>query len=113
MHNELVKLLPTGVSGKDQVAQALNMSTRTLYNKLESAGTTYREVLDNTRRSLAEEYFHAAAHEKLLQPTAIVHEAYLRLARNADLAWRDRSHFFAISANAMRNVLVDAARRAA
>lgn len=56
VHNELVKLLPTGVSGKDQVAQALNMSTRTLYNKLESAGTTYREVLDDTRRSLAEEY---------------------------------------------------------
>lgn len=56
VHNELVKLLPTGVSGKDQVAQALNMSTRTLYNKLESAGTTYREVLDSTRRSLAEEY---------------------------------------------------------
>ena len=56
VHNELVKLLPTGVSGKDQVAQALNMSTRTLYNKLEGAGTTFREVLDNTRRSLAEDY---------------------------------------------------------
>jgi hypothetical protein len=54
--NELVRLLPTGVSGKDQVAQALNMSTRTLYNKLESAGTTYREVLDCTRRELAEDY---------------------------------------------------------
>ena len=39
-----------------QVAQALNMSTRTLYNKLESSGTTYREVLDETRRELAEEY---------------------------------------------------------
>ena len=56
VHSELVKLLPAGVSGKEQVAAALNMSTRTLYNKLESAGTTYREVLDNTRRSLAEEY---------------------------------------------------------
>ena len=56
VHNELVKLLPTGVSGKDQVAQALNMSTRTLYNKLESAGTTYREVLDDTRQTLAKEY---------------------------------------------------------
>jgi AraC-like DNA-binding protein len=56
VHKELIRLLPTGVSGKDQVAQALNMSTRTLYNKLESAGTTYREVLDGTRRDLAEEY---------------------------------------------------------
>jgi AraC-like DNA-binding protein len=32
------------------------MSTRTLYNKLEGAGTTFREVLDDTRRSLAEDY---------------------------------------------------------
>ncbi|MEP1473038.1 MAG: AraC family transcriptional regulator [Halieaceae bacterium] len=56
VHKELIKLLPTGVSGKDLVAQALNMSTRTLYNKLESAGTTYREVLDDTRRGLAEDY---------------------------------------------------------
>jgi len=56
VHRELIKLLPTGVSGKEQVAQALNMSTRTLYNKLEGTGTTYREVLDDTRRSLAEDY---------------------------------------------------------
>ena len=56
VQNELIKLLPTGVSGKEQVSEALNMSPRTLYNKLESAGTTYREVLDDTRRSLAEEY---------------------------------------------------------
>ncbi len=56
VHKELIKLLPTGVSGKEQVAQALYMSTRTLYNKLEGAGTTYREVLDGTRRSLAEDY---------------------------------------------------------
>jgi AraC-like DNA-binding protein len=56
VHNELTRLLPTGVSGKDQVAQAMNMSTRTLYNKLESAGTTYREVLDGTRRAMAEQY---------------------------------------------------------
>ncbi len=56
VRKELVKLLPTGVSGKEQVARALNMSTRTLYNKLEGAGTTYREVLDGTRQSLAEDY---------------------------------------------------------
>ena len=56
VHKQLIKLLPTGVSGKDLVAQALNMSTRTLYNKLESSGTTYREVLDDTRRTLAEDY---------------------------------------------------------
>ena len=56
VHRELVRLLPTGVSGKEQIAQALNMSTRTLYNKLEGAGTTFRELLDETRQNLAEEY---------------------------------------------------------
>ena len=56
VYKELVRLLPTGVSGKEQVAQALNMSTRTLYNKLEGAGTSFREVLDETRQSLAEQY---------------------------------------------------------
>ena len=56
VRNELVRLLPTGVSGKDAVAKVLCVSTRTLYNRLEEAGTTYREVLDDTRMLLAEDY---------------------------------------------------------
>ena len=53
--NELIRLLPTGVSAKEKVAEALNISTRTLYNKLESSGTTYRAVLDTTRQQIAEQ----------------------------------------------------------
>jgi RNA polymerase sigma factor (TIGR02999 family) len=45
-----------------------------------------------------------------LQPTALVHEAYLRLANFRDLHWKNRVHFFAISAQVMRRVLVDFAR---
>ncbi|MBT3622837.1 MAG: AraC family transcriptional regulator [Gammaproteobacteria bacterium] len=56
--NELIRLLPTGVSAKEKVAEALNISTRTLYNKLEASGTTYRQVLDTTRQQLAEQYIH-------------------------------------------------------
>ena len=56
VRNELIRLLPTGVSGKDAVAKVLCVSTRTLYNRLEEAGTTFREVLDDTRRLLAEDY---------------------------------------------------------
>lgn len=44
-----------------------------------------------------------------LSPTAIVHEAYLRL-QNADVAWQDRGHFLAIASREMRRVLVDHAR---
>lgn len=46
------------------------------------------------------------------QTTALVHEAYLRLIGNEELAWNDRGHFFALAARAMRFILVDHARRA-
>jgi RNA polymerase sigma-70 factor, ECF subfamily len=46
-----------------------------------------------------------------LQPTALVHEAYLRLREQRDVEFQGRSHFLALSAQAMRRVLVDHARR--
>ena len=45
-----------------------------------------------------------------LQATALVHEAYLRLIDAAGVDWRDRAHFFAVTAKVMRRVLIDAAR---
>jgi RNA polymerase sigma factor (TIGR02999 family) len=50
------------------------------------------------------------ANGNTLQPTALVHEAYLRLVDAGDLCWQNRAHFFAVSANIMRRILVDAAR---
>ena len=46
-----------------------------------------------------------------LQPTALVHEAYLRLAGSGEPKWKNRSHFFAAAAEAMRRILIDRARR--
>jgi RNA polymerase sigma factor (TIGR02999 family) len=46
-----------------------------------------------------------------LQPTALVHEAYLRLARRDTVDWQDRAHFFALAAQMMRQILVDHARK--
>jgi RNA polymerase sigma factor (TIGR02999 family) len=46
-----------------------------------------------------------------LQPTALVHEAWLRLSGGAGRKWNDRTHFFAAAAEAMRRILVDNARR--
>ena len=46
-----------------------------------------------------------------LQPTALVHEAGLKLVGQEDRKWQDRNHFFAASAEAMRRILVDNARR--
>ena len=45
-----------------------------------------------------------------LQPTALVHEAYMRLANEHDSVWHDRSRILALAAHAMRNILVDYAR---
>ena len=46
-----------------------------------------------------------------LQPTALVHEAYLRLVGGEERAWDSRGHFFAAAAEAMRRILVESARR--
>ena len=48
-----------------------------------------------------------------LQPTALVHEAWLRLVENEDRDWKDRSYFFAAASTAMRRILVDHARKKA
>ena len=45
-----------------------------------------------------------------LQPTALIHEAWLRLAGQSQIAWRDRAHFFGLAARMMRRILVDHAR---
>ncbi|MGE3844473.1 MAG: sigma-70 family RNA polymerase sigma factor [Vicinamibacterales bacterium] len=68
----------------------------------------YRELKDLARAHLKRE---RAGHT--LQPTALVHEAFLRLIEQKRVAWRDRSHFLAIAAQCMRRVLVDHARRRA
>ncbi len=46
-----------------------------------------------------------------LQPTALVHEAYLKLVDQRRVEWKDRAHFLAVAAQAMRRILVDHARR--
>src|ERR1700758_5505617 len=49
-----------------------------------------------------------AAHT--LQTTALIHEAYIRLAGGSDKQWENRAHFFGVAAKAMRHILVDHAR---
>ena len=53
------------------------------------------------------------APDQTLQPTALVHEAYLRLLGDGNHSWQDGRHFFAAAAEAMRHILVDRARRKA
>jgi len=65
----------------------------------------YAELHRLAARSMA-----AERPDHTLQPTALVHEAYLRLMNSKDVAWKNRAHFFALSARLMRRILVDFAR---
>ncbi len=65
----------------------------------------YDELRRQARRFLAKE---RGSHT--LQPTALVHEAYLRLVDQTRINWQNRAHFFGLAANMMRRVLVDHAR---
>ena len=64
-------------------------------------------------RSLAARYMRREKAGHTLQTTALVHEAYLRLAKDQDRTWENRTHFFAVAAQVMRNLLVDHARASA
>ena len=67
-------------------------------------------VYDELRRLAAHKMAHEAAGQTL-QPTALVHEAWLRLVGSHDQQWSGRGHFFAAAAEAMRRILIDNARR--
>jgi RNA polymerase sigma factor (TIGR02999 family) len=61
-------------------------------------------------RRLALSYLRREREAHTLQPTALVHEAYLRLVDQTQVTWENRAHFFGIAAQLMRRVLVDHAR---
>jgi RNA polymerase sigma factor (TIGR02999 family) len=77
----------------------------------EAAGDRLFPILYGELRLQARRYMRRERRSHTLQPSALVHEAYLRLAGAPDPDWHDRSHFFAFAARVMRQVLVDHARR--
>ena len=62
-------------------------------------------------RRLASHYLRRERGEHTLQPTALVNEAYLKLIDQRNAKWQNRAHFFGISAQLMRRILVDHARQ--
>lgn len=96
-------------SGSDERLTALHGAART--GDLQAAGLlplVYAEL-----RELAQARMARLAPDQTLQPTALVHEAYLRVASKGEVAWEGRRHFFFAAARAMRDILVEAARRKA
>jgi RNA polymerase sigma factor (TIGR02999 family) len=62
-------------------------------------------------RRLAAHRLAGERHQHTLQPTALVHEAWLKISGDNEREWNGRQHFFAAAAEAMRRILVDRARR--
>lgn len=74
------------------------------------APTRLMPLVYNELRRLARNYLQRESAAHTLQPTALVHEAYLRLVDQTRLSWQNRAHFYGIAASMMRRVLVDHAR---
>jgi RNA polymerase sigma-70 factor (ECF subfamily) len=91
--HEITRLLQEWVKGQPQ---ALNDLTPLVYREL---------------RQLAASYLRKERQGHTLQPTALVHEAYLRLVDQNNPSWQNRSHFYGVAARLMRQILVDHARR--
>ena len=91
--HEVTKLLAEWAQGDKQ---ALDHLTPLVYREL---------------RQLAAGYLRKECQGHTLQPTALVHEAYLRLVDQKNPSWQNRSHFFGVAARLMRQILVDHARR--
>ena len=72
----------------------------------DAAARIYAELTRLARRQMSGE-----RQGHTLQPTALVHEAFARLAGNTDLNWQNQAHFIGLAAGVMRQVLVDHARK--
>lgn len=91
--DEVTMLLASWKQGDDGAAERL-------------LAVVYREL-----HLMADRLMRRERSEHTLQPTALVHEAFLRFDNQRQASWRDRSHFFAVAAQAMRRVLIDHARK--
>ena len=76
----------------------------------EAALTRLMPLLYEELRGMAESYLRGEPSGRTLQPTALVHEAYLRLVAQRLPDWQNRSHFFGVASQLMRQILVDSAR---
>ena len=75
----------------------------------DAADTLLKLVYDELHRQ-AHRYLRKERRGHTLQTTGLVHEAYLRLAKQKNVSWESRSHFFAVAATMMRRILIDHAK---
>src|SRR5437588_12259509 len=71
---------------------------------------TLMPLVENELHRIARRYMHREDKGHLLQTTALVNEAFLRLVDQKEMHWQNRAHFYAIAARLMRRILIDYAR---
>jgi RNA polymerase sigma factor (TIGR02999 family) len=98
----------------DQVSLSRENVTRLCRDAARQDRGAVDQLVDHvyaTLRRMANKHMAAERGGHTLTPTALVHEAYLRLVDQEQVAWKDRAHFYCIAARVMRRVLIDHARR--
>ena len=75
-----------------------------------TAESQLAELVYGELHGMAARYTRGERSDHSLQPTVLVHEAYVRLVKQEDRNWANRSHFFAVAARLMRQILIDHAR---
>ena len=94
-------------TGSDEVTELLAAWSR----GDQSAGERLMPLVERELQLLARRYLRRERRDHTLQTTALVNEAYLRLAGQRDPRWQNRAHFYGIAARIMRRILVDHARK--
>ncbi|HKO95544.1 MAG TPA: sigma-70 family RNA polymerase sigma factor [Pyrinomonadaceae bacterium] len=94
-----------------QVSENITQLLIDLSNGDRNAVDLLLPVIYDELRKLAANYLRRERPDHTLQPTALVHEAYLRLVDQTRVNWQNRAHFFGVAAQLMRRLLVDHARR--
>jgi RNA polymerase sigma factor (TIGR02999 family) len=92
--------------GMENITQLLIEVT----NRNSAAVDVLLPLIYDELRKLAANYLRRERSDHTLQPTALVHEAYMRMVDQTQVNWQNRAHFFGVAAQMMRRILVDHAR---
>ncbi len=105
-------MAPATNPGSGEIARLLGKINRENEDRVELTRRLFAKVYPELRRQ-AHAIMRAERSGHTLESAALVHEAYLRLVGDSGLEWQSRAHFFGIAARAMRQILVQSARRRA
>jgi RNA polymerase sigma factor (TIGR02999 family) len=103
--------MPSSQAGSGEVPEDVTELLRAWRSGDDRADARLLERVYDTLRHIAIGQLRGERAGHTLEPTALVHEAYLRLLGQRVVDWRDRAHFFGLAAVTMRRILVDYARR--